>query len=121
VIRRGVPGQAPLSLDYLGPAFAGKAKQLDTYISVSRLEFATDGKNQVRALLIVDDPQPIAHTFVLSRTGTVVYRQSHGVWEEEQSGGKPSDISVRLTGFNSTLQTQGPCCSSMSSSFAPYR
>ena len=121
VIRKSAPGQAPLNLDYLGPGFASKVQQPNTYAPVSRLEFATDGKNQVRALLIVDDPQPVPHTFILPRTGTVVYRQSHGVWQEEQVGGKPSDISVRLTAFNSTLETRGPCCSSMSSSFAPYR
>ena len=120
VIRRSAPGQAPLSFNYLGPGFAGNVEQPHTYASVSRLEFATDGRNQVRALLIVDDPQPVAHTFVLPRTGTVVYRQSHGVWKEEHSGGKQSEISVTLTAFNSTLQTQGPCCSSMSSSLAPY-
>lgn len=121
IIQRNATGGAPLSFAYLGPGFAGNVHDANKYASVSRLEFTTDGKNQVRVLLIVDDPQPVAHTFVLPRTGTVVYRQSHGVWDEEQPGGKPSDISVRLTAFNSTLQTLGPCCSSMSSSFAPYR
>jgi hypothetical protein len=120
VIRKIGSGGTPLSLDYLGPAFAGSLKEVNTYASVSRLEFVTDGKNQVRALLIVDDPQPVTHTFVLPRTGTVVYRQSHGVWKVDQAGGKPSDISVTITAFNSTLQTQGPCCSSMSSGFSPY-
>jgi hypothetical protein len=121
VIRRSASEGAPLTLDYLGPGFAGNLKDANAYASVSRLEFATDGKNQVRALMIVDDPQPVAHTFVLPRTGTVVYRQSHGVWKEEQSGGKPSAISVTLTAsFNSGLQTQGPCCSYTSFSFAPY-
>jgi hypothetical protein len=119
VINRNAIGRAPLSLEYLGPGFASSVKDPDRYVSVSRLEFTTDGKNQVRVLLIVDDPLPVAHTFVLPRTGTAVFRQSHGVWAEEQSGGKPSDISVTLTAFNSTLQTQGPCCSSMSSGFAP--
>jgi hypothetical protein len=121
VIRRKVPPGAPLSLDYLGPGFAGNVKEADTYSSVSRLEFTTDGKNQARALLIVDDPQPVDHTFVLPRTGRAVYRQSHGVWTTEQLDGKPSDISVTLTAVNSTLQTQGPCCSFMAASVAPYR
>lgn len=121
VIRRKMPAGAPLSLEYLGPGFAGNVKEADTYSSVSRLEFTTDGKNQARVLLIIDDPQPVAHTFVLPRTGTAVYRQSHGVWEMEQSNGKPSDISVTLTAFNSTLQTEGPCCSFTAASFAPYR
>jgi len=121
VIRRDTSGKAPLSFDYLGPGFADRLTGPNAYASVSRLEFVTDGKNQVRVLLIVDDPQPIAHTFVLPRRGTVVYRQSNGVWREEQSSGKPSDIAVTLTTFSSTLQTKGPCCSSMSSAFAPYR
>jgi hypothetical protein len=121
VIRKIGPGQAPLSFDYLGPQFAGEVKQANAYASVSRMEFVTDGRNQSRALLIVDDPQPIAHTFVLPRTGIAVYRQSHGVWREEQSGGKPSDISVTLTAFNRGLETQGPCCPYSSVSFAPYR
>ena len=121
VIRRTSSGGAPLSLNYLGPGFAGNLKEANTYTSVSRLEFTTDGKNQARALLIVDDPEPVAHTFTLPRTGIVVYRQSHGVWKEEQSSGKTSDISVTLTTFNRALQPQGPCCSSMSVNFAPYR
>jgi hypothetical protein len=120
VVRRSSPGQTPLSLGYLGADFAGKIDP-SAFTSVSRLDFATDSKNQVRALLIVDDIQPVTHTFVLPRTGTVVYRQSQGMWKEESSGGKPSDISVTFTSFNSTMQTKGPCCSSMSSSFAPYR
>jgi hypothetical protein len=121
IIKRNAPDGAPLSLAYLGPEFASYVKDANWYASVSRLEFATGGKNQVRVLLIVDDPQPVAHTFLLPRTGTVVYRQSHGMWDQEQPGGKSSEISVRLTDFNSTLQTLGPCCSSMSSVFAPYR
>jgi hypothetical protein len=121
VVRRDATREAPLSLDYLGSDFAGSIKEASQYTSVSRLEFATDGKNQVRALLIVDDPQPVPHTFVLPRTGTAVYRQSHGIWKEEHTSGNLSDISVTLTAFNSTLQIQGPCCSSMSSGFAPYR
>lgn len=122
VIRRTDTGGTPFSADYLGSDFAVAVNEASKYASVSRLEFTTDGKNQVRALLIVDDPLPVAHTFVLPRTGTVIYRQNHGVWnKEEQAGGKPSDISVTLAAFNSTLQTQGPCCSSMASSFAPYR
>jgi hypothetical protein len=121
VIRRSPSEQTAPSLAYLGPEFAYQLREANKYVAVSRMDFATDGKNQVRVLLIVDDPQPTAHTFVLPRTGTVVYRQHDGIWKEEQSGGKPSDISVSFTAFNSTLQTQGPCCSSMSSGFAPYR
>lgn len=56
---------AALSLDYLEPGFAGNLKEANTYTSVSRLEFTTDGKNQARALLIVEDPDLVAHTFVL--------------------------------------------------------
>jgi hypothetical protein len=122
VIRRNSPGEPPLKLDYLGSEFTGSVREANMYASVSRLEFTTNSKNQVRALLIVDDPQLVSHTFALPRTGTVVYRQSHWVWQEERTGGgKPSDISVTLTAFNSTLQVQGPCCSSESSGFAPYR
>lgn len=121
IIRKSPTEQTPLSLAYLGPGFADRLTEANKYMPVSRMEFATDGKNQVRVLLIVDDPQPTAHTFVLPRTGVVIYRQHNGVWKEEQSGGKPSDISMTFTTFNSTLQTQGPCCSSMSSAFAPYK
>lgn len=121
VIRKEPTPEAPLSLGYLGPDFTGSVQEPDHYASVSRLDFTTDGRNHVRALLIVDDPEPVAHTFVLPRTGPVVYRQTHGVWKEEHGSGRLSDISVTLTAFNSTLQIQGPCCSSMASSFAPYR
>jgi hypothetical protein len=121
VIHRNATAEAPLSLDYLGPGFANSVIEVNRYASVSRLEFTTDGKNQARVLLIVDDPQLVAHTFVLPRSGIAIYRQSHGAWEVEQSAGKPSDISVVLTAFNSTLQTQGPCCSYTSAGFAPYR
>jgi hypothetical protein len=55
VIRKIGSGGTPLNLDYLGPTFAGSLKEVNTYASVSRLEFVTDGKNQVRALLIVDE------------------------------------------------------------------
>ncbi len=121
VISRDTARSVPFSFDFLGTDFTGSIKQVTQYSSVTRLEFTTDGRNQVRALLIVDDPQPVAHTFVLPRTGTAVYRQDHGVWTQEHVSGRLSDISVTLTSFNSTLQIHGPCCSSMSSGFAPYR
>lgn len=122
VVRRNDTGDAPpLNLNYIGPDLAGVFNGRGKYTPVSRLEFTTDRKNHARALLIVEDPQPVAHTFVLPRTGTAVYRQSHGVWKEEQVGGKPSDISVTLTSFNSALQIHGPCCSSTSVSFLSSR
>lgn len=120
VVRRNDTGDAPpLNLNYIGPDLAGIFSGRGKYTSVSRLDFTTESKNHARALLIIEDPQPVAHTFVLPRTGTAVYRQSRGVWKEERGGGKPSDISVTLTSFNSTLQIHGPCCSSMSSAISP--
>jgi hypothetical protein len=125
VIRRvdaGVP-VPQLDLSHLGPSLAAKAAGLECYVSLTRMEFRTDDRNQVRVLLIIDDAQPVAHTFLLPRTGDAIYRQSHGVWKDERSEGRKSDLSVKLTSINPTqvnLQTEGPCCSSMAQSFAPY-
>jgi len=122
VIRRNSAGGPRFDQTYLGSDFGQFVKNADQYASVTRLEFTTDGRNHARALLIVDDSQPVAHTFELPRNGIAVYRQSGGTWKREQGdGAKPSDISVSLTDFNSTLQTSGPCCSNSSAGFAPYR
>jgi hypothetical protein len=112
-----------LDLSYLGPSVAAKTKGLENHVSVTKMEFVTDGRNQLRVLLIIDDAQPVAHTFLLPRTGDAIYRQSHGVWKEERSEGRSSDLSVELIPTSRAevnLQTKGPCCSSMAQSFAPY-
>lgn len=73
VIRRvgtGVP-TPQLDLSYLGPTLAEKAKSLEGYVSLTRMEFKNDDRNQVRVLLIVDDAQPTA--YVPAATG----RQRH--------------------------------------------
>ncbi len=126
VIRRDDAGVEPSQFDYnyLGHAFVAKAAGNGKYVSLSRMEFSTDDRNHVRVLLIIDDARVVAHTFLLPRTGDVIYRQSNGVWKEDRSEGRNSKISVELSPTNSNgtqLQTKGPCCSSMSQSFAPYR
>jgi hypothetical protein len=109
IIRRDGSGGPPFNLEYLGPGFEGSVGDANTYFSVSRLEFTTSGRNQARVLLVVDDPIPVPHTFVLPRTGVAVFRQSNGIWKEEQRSGRQSDISVAFRAFNSTLEPQWTC------------
>jgi hypothetical protein len=120
--KAGVPIRQ-LDLSYLGTSISEKTKGYEQYVSLSRMEFTTDDRNQVRVLLIVDDAQATANIFRLPRTGDAIYRQSRGVWHEERSEGRVSELSVQITpGFASgaNLQTKGPCCSSMAQDYAPY-
>lgn len=126
VIRRddsGV-GLAHLNLSYVGPSIRQEVTGDGKYSSVMRMEFTSDGRNQLRVLLIIDDVQPVAHTFRLPRTGDAIYRQSHGNWKRERSEGRSSEISLELNpdpgAVGLSLQVQGPCCSSDGQSFAPY-
>jgi hypothetical protein len=107
---------ASLDLSYLGPSIALEAKGVGKYASASRMDFRTDGRNQVRVLLIVDDAHLIANTFVLPRTGDAIYRQSDGRWRQERKGSGISKLSLKLNSQGSDgidLQVLGPCCSTM--------
>jgi hypothetical protein len=125
VIRRddaGVPIRQ-LDLTYLGPSISTKTNGSDKYISLSRMQFTTDDRDQVRVLLIIDDAQPAAHTLPLPRTGDAIYRQSHGKWQTERAEGRNSELSLEITpGFarGVNLRTKGRCCSSISQIYAPY-
>lgn len=113
-----------VDLSYVGPSIAREVKGSRKYVSVSRMEFTTDGRNQVRVLLIIDDDRPIAHSFLLPRAGDTIYRQSQGKWNEERAEARNSKLSLELSSRASdeiSLQLKGPCCSSMAQSFAPYR
>jgi hypothetical protein len=126
IIRRNAAGAdlSQLDLGYVGPSIVREAKGSGKYVSANRMEFATDGRNQVRILLIIDDDHPIAHTFLLPRAGDAIYRQSQGKWSEERAEARNSNLSLELSLQGSDgidLQTKGPCCSSMAQSFAPYR
>ena len=113
-----------VDLSYVGPSITKEVKGAGKYVSVSRMEFTTDGRNQVRVLLIIDDARPIANTFLLPRSGDAVYRQSHEKWNEERTDARNSKLSLQLSSRDPdgiTLQTKGPCCSSQAQSFAPYR
>jgi hypothetical protein len=126
IIRHGGAGAdfSRVDLGYVGPSIASEAKGSGKYVSVSRLEFTTDGRNQVRVLLIIDDDRPVAHTFLLPRSGDAIYRQSQGTWKEERVGARNSKVSLELSSQGPdeiNLQLKGPCCSSMAQTFAPYR
>ena len=126
VVRRDDTGQdlSKIDLSFVGPSIARKVEGSGKYVSVNRMEFATDGRNQVRVLLIIDDDRPIAHTFLLARSGDVVYRQRQGKWNEERVEARNSKIWLELTpndGRGISLGIRGPCCPSMSQSFGPYR
>lgn len=113
-----------LDLGFLGRSVAQEAKGQQKYVSLARMEFTTDGRNQVSVLLVVDDAKPVAGTFHLPRTGNAIYRQSRGVWKQERSEGRNSAISVELTPIDSGaihFQPNGPCCSSMAQTIPPYR
>ena len=127
VIRRDERGTdlAGLDLSYLGPSIAREANGIGKYASASRMEFRTDGRNQVRVLLLVDDAHLIANTFVLPRTGDAIYRQSEGRWRQQRKGLGISKLSLKLNSLNSQdstgidLQALGPCCSTMTQTHAP--
>lgn len=74
VIRRNEGGQelSLLDLSYLGSSMAKEVKGSGKYISVNRMEFTTDGRNQSRMLLIIDDDETVPHTFVVPRSGDVI-------------------------------------------------
>lgn len=118
VIKRDASGVelAKLDLSYLGSSLARDAKGPGKYVLVERMEFTTDDRNQVRALLIIDDDSPLSHTFVLPRSGNVIYRQSQGKWNQEQAGSRNSKLSLELSPEQTgvSLRVHGPCCSSMS-------
>ena len=114
---------AQVDLNYLGQSIAREAKGSGKYISVNRTEFTTDGRNQLRVLLIIDDDHLIAHSFVLPRSGNVIYRQSQEKWQEERENTKNSKLLLELSPSYSdeiNLQLDGPCCSSISQTVAPY-
>ncbi len=126
IIRRDDAGVdlSKVDLSYVGPSITKEVKGAGKYVSVSRMEFTTDGRNQVRVLLIIDDARPISNTFLLPRSGDAVYRQSHEKWNEERTDARNSKLSLQLSSRDPdgiTLQTKGPCCSSQAQSFAPYR
>lgn len=126
VVRRNNAGAdlSQIDLTYLGPSIAHEVKGSGKYVSVNRMDFTTDGRNQVRVLLIIDDDHPIAHTFLLPRSGDAIYRQSEGKWKEERAEARHSRLSLALSsGYADgiTLQLNGPCCSSMAQTLAPYR
>ncbi len=126
IIRRDDSGAdlSGVDLSYIGPSIVREVKGSGKYVSVSRMEFKTDDRNQVRILLIVDDAHPISNTFLLPRSGDVVYRQSHEKWSKERGEARDSRLSLQLSALDSariTLHLNGPCCSSMTQTFAPYR
>ena len=113
-----------IDLSFVGPPISQQAEGSGRYVSVSRIEFITDNRNQLRALLIVDDDRPVAHTFVLPRSGNAIYRQRQGRWYKERPASRNSEISLELTSDGAggiSLEIKGPCCSSMSQSLGPYR
>lgn len=124
VVRRDSAGAdlSQIDLSYVQslPTVSGSGK----YVSANRMEFKTDSRNQLRVLLIVDDDRAIGHTFALPRTGYAIYRQNQGQWKEERAESRNSKLSLQLDssdGKEINLQVQGPCCASMTQTFAPYR
>ncbi len=125
VVRRDNTGNdlSQVDLSYVGSSLARQATGSSKYASVNRMEFTTDTRNQLRVLLIVDDDRAIGHTFVLPRTGYAIYRQAQGQWKEERAESRKSKILLQLNspdGKNIDLRIEGPCCSSMAETFAPY-
>jgi hypothetical protein len=112
-----------VDLSYVGPSIAREARGSGKYVSVNRMEFVTNGRNQLRVLLIIDDDRPIPHTFLLPRAGDAIYRQSQGKWDEERAETRNSKLSLELSSQSYggiSLELKGPCCSSMAQSFGPY-
>jgi hypothetical protein len=125
VIRRSNAGEELSSLDlsYLGPSIAKEVKGSGKYTSVNRMGFTTDGRNRSRMLLIIDDAEAMAHTFVVPRSGDAIFRQRDGRWKQEQAAGRNSDIFLKLDsagGHEVNLELKGPCCSSMTQRIGPY-
>ena len=85
VIRRDDAGStlSVADLSHVGPSIAQKIKGSGKYVSVSRLDFMTDGRNESHVLLIIDDPMAVTHTFLLPRAGDAIYPQREGKWNEE--------------------------------------
>lgn len=107
----------------MGPAISKEVTGEGKYVSVSRMAFTTDSRNQLRVVLIIDDADLTPHTFLLPRSGDAIYRQSHHAWKEEFTQARKSTLSLELSSAYSNginLQVKGPCCSSMAQSFAPY-
>jgi len=126
LIRREDTGQdlSKIDLSFVGPSIARQAKGSGKYVAVNRLEFTTDGRNQVRVLLIIDDDRAIRPTFQIPRSGDAIYRLHRAKWNEELVETRNSEIWLELTsndGHGISLQLRGPCCSSMSQSFGPYQ
>jgi hypothetical protein len=125
VIKRDGAGAnlSQIDLSYVGSSIAQEVRGSGKYVSVNRMEFTSDGRNQVRVLLIIDDDQPVPHTFLLPRFGDAIYRQSQGKWNEERTEARNSKLSLELISKDSdgiNLQLKGPCCSSMAQSVGPY-
>ena len=126
VVRRNDAGRdlSGVDLSFVGRSIAGHAQGSGKYVLGNRMEFTTDGRNQLRVLLMIDDDRPIAHRFVLPRSGDAIYRQHQGKWIEEHVEARNSRISLEFSspdGQGISLGLQGPCCSSMSQSFGPYK
>ncbi len=126
VVRRHDPGAdlSQIDLSFVGPSISPLAQFPGRYVSVNRMEFTTDDRNQVRVLLIIDDDRPVSHSFVLPRSGNAVYRQHQAKWYVERAASRNSEISLELTsddGGGISLGIRGPCCASMSQSLGPYR
>jgi len=124
VVRRDNAGAdlSQIDLGYIGVSDR-RASASGKYASANRMEFTTDSRNQLRVLLIVEDDRAVGHTFALPRTGYAIYRQSQGQWKEERAESRNSKLSLQLDssdGKDINLQIEGPCCSSMSQTFAPY-
>lgn len=123
VVRRDSAGAdlSHIDLSYVQslPTVSGSGK----YVSANRMEFRTDSRNQLRVLLIVDDDRVVGHTFTLPRTGYAIYRQNQGRWKEERAESRNSRLSLQLDssdGKQINLQVRGPCCASLTQTFAPY-
>jgi hypothetical protein len=123
VVRRDNVGTDLSQVDLSFIGLSRQASGSGKYISANRMEFTTDSRNQVRVLLIVDDDRAIGRTFTLPRTGYAIYRQSQGQWKEERADSRNSKLSLQLDssdGKEINIRVQGPCCSSMTQTFAPY-
>jgi len=119
VIRRDDTGAELPRIDFsfIGASIGRGLNGSGKYVSTDRLEFSTDGRNQLRVLLMIDDKRAIGHTFELPRSRDAIYRQHEGIWSEQRIEAKMSAISLELVssdGRNISLRILGRCCSSMS-------
>ena len=113
-----------VDLSFVGRSIAGRAQGSGKYVLANRMELTTHGRNQLRMLLVIDDNRQIARRFVLPRSGDAIYRQHQGKWIEQHVEASSSKISLEFSspdGQGISLGLQGPCCSSMSQSFGPYK